>query len=497
LFSLGIVMWEVLTTEKLFRRNSDFETMQSIVSDDVPPPSKLRPDVPREVDHIVQRLLAKDAAQRYQTADELHEAIENVAVRTGSALSTSSLGRYMRELFGQRPEPWIELAVHEQMPEAFTVTSEPIPNNLRLSAADDFDRKLSAVPALTQRLTAQTQGARPPQLTPLRVDAQLLNHTTLGVGSGADADPRDLMRTQPIRESAPRIRNVVEFPGDRKQPSQPPTNQSSSMPHIGAFTPPGEMRAHTPSHTPPSSPHYPIASSASHRAFTGMPPSYPIQQRAQTRAHPTGKRSLALFIIVPAAVIGIVIGIALAVGGDDKPKEAVATETDDSVGSTKTMIATLERPAPPIEKHPEQPPAAVMPAATMDTTKPTEPTAPRAPSPATDEPLEMPEDQVAKPDRPEKKSEPRPDVAAMFRKADYADAVAACSASSRMVALNATVCTLSACKVKNAAKAKKWFAQVGAARRASVLDACDGVIAVEKPAPASNVCKTDPMACQH
>src|SRR6185369_4276232 len=46
LFSLGIVMWEVLTTEKLFRRNSDFETMQAIVSDEVPPPSQLRPEVP-------------------------------------------------------------------------------------------------------------------------------------------------------------------------------------------------------------------------------------------------------------------------------------------------------------------------------------------------------------------------------------------------------------------------------------------------------------------
>src|SRR5688572_11432306 len=86
LFSLGIVMWEMLTTEKLYRRNSDFETMQSIVNDDVPPPSRLRPDVPIEIDHIVMRLLHKDPAHRYQNADELHEAIENVAVRTGSAL---------------------------------------------------------------------------------------------------------------------------------------------------------------------------------------------------------------------------------------------------------------------------------------------------------------------------------------------------------------------------------------------------------------------------
>jgi serine/threonine protein kinase len=472
LFSLGIVMWEVLTTEKLFRRNSDFETMQAIVSEDVPPPSRLRPDVTPEIDYVVMRLLAKDPAQRYQTADELHEAIENVAVRTGSALSTASLGRYMRELFGQRPEPWIELAAQEQHPEAFTVTSEPIPNNLKLSPADEFDRKLSAVPALTQRLTAQTQGARPPALTPLRVDAQLMN-TAPGIGPGGANDPHDLMRTQPIRDSAQRIRNVVELPVERNQPSQPPTNQSGSMPRMGPFTPEhgvATARSHTPSLTPPNSPHYPIASSVSHPAFTGMPPSYPVQQRAHTQSQPPlSKRSRALVIVVPAAIVGIVIGIALAFGGSgDKRTEAAVADTS---GNTTAMVATPEPPPTPVEPEPV--------AAAPDQTQ----------AETTDEPLEMPEDPVTK-----RKPEPRPDVAAMFKRGDYADAVAACSASSRLVALNATACTLAACKTKHAAKAKKWFAQVGAAKKTSVLEDCDGVIAADKP---KTDCKANPMACQY
>src|SRR5678815_3645351 len=116
LFSLGICLWEMLTTERLFRRSSDFENMQAIVNERVPPPSSLRPEIPLEIDDIVMRLLAKNPDDRFQTGDELHEMIEGAAVRTGSALSAASLGRYMRELFGQKPEPWIELQTNDQMP---------------------------------------------------------------------------------------------------------------------------------------------------------------------------------------------------------------------------------------------------------------------------------------------------------------------------------------------------------------------------------------------
>ena len=73
------------------------------------------------------RLLAKTPEERFQTADELLEAIEQIAVRTQIVLSTAALGRFVRELFGQRPEPWIELRTSEAQPELVTVTSEPVP----------------------------------------------------------------------------------------------------------------------------------------------------------------------------------------------------------------------------------------------------------------------------------------------------------------------------------------------------------------------------------
>jgi serine/threonine protein kinase len=129
LFTLGIVLWEMLTTERLFRRSSDFENMTAIVTEAAPPPSAIRPGLAPEVDELTLRLLAKDPKDRFQTADELVETIEDIAKRHGALLSTTGLGRYMRELFGSRREPWLELeqitARDDKPAEGVTVTSDP------------------------------------------------------------------------------------------------------------------------------------------------------------------------------------------------------------------------------------------------------------------------------------------------------------------------------------------------------------------------------------
>jgi serine/threonine-protein kinase len=125
LFSLGIVTWELLAGERLFQRDTDYEAMDAIVKGQAPSLRARRRDVPAEVDALVQRLLAKEAAERYQNGDELVEAIDRIAVQTGLSLSNASLARFMRELFGQRPEPWAQMLARDPRAEAVTVTASP------------------------------------------------------------------------------------------------------------------------------------------------------------------------------------------------------------------------------------------------------------------------------------------------------------------------------------------------------------------------------------
>ncbi|HEV7553868.1 MAG TPA: protein kinase, partial [Kofleriaceae bacterium] len=148
LYALGIVMWEMLTVERLYKRDSDFEAMSAIITEPTPPPSSRRRDVPPELDRLVLRALAKSPDDRFQTAEELGEAIEAVAVQTSSPLSAASLSRFLRELFGPRPEPWKAVADRARG-EVVTVTSEPVPRELRVPTHDPVDRRLADVPDLS------------------------------------------------------------------------------------------------------------------------------------------------------------------------------------------------------------------------------------------------------------------------------------------------------------------------------------------------------------
>ena len=161
LFSLGIVMWEMLTVERLYKHDSDFDTMKAIIHAETPPPSSRRRDVPPELDAVVLRCLAKSPERRFQTAEELGEAIERVAVQTSSPLSAAGLSRFLRELFGAKPEPWRTLAVAEERAEIVTVTSEPIPKELQIPINDPVDRRLAAVVDLSVSMPVDFGGPAP------------------------------------------------------------------------------------------------------------------------------------------------------------------------------------------------------------------------------------------------------------------------------------------------------------------------------------------------
>jgi eukaryotic-like serine/threonine-protein kinase len=79
LYSVGVVLYELLTGKVPFTGESPVEIAMKHLSDTPPPPSELNPDVPEELDKIVMRALAKDPARRYQSAQEMDADLERVA----------------------------------------------------------------------------------------------------------------------------------------------------------------------------------------------------------------------------------------------------------------------------------------------------------------------------------------------------------------------------------------------------------------------------------
>ncbi|HEU4731202.1 MAG TPA: protein kinase [Kofleriaceae bacterium] len=108
-YSLGVVLYELATTTRLFKGDNDYLVMDQIVNGRVPAPRLRRPDLPGELSAIIMRAIAPDPERRYGSADELYVALDQFATRNGLMASTSAIAAYMRKQFGERPEPWLEL----------------------------------------------------------------------------------------------------------------------------------------------------------------------------------------------------------------------------------------------------------------------------------------------------------------------------------------------------------------------------------------------------
>jgi len=105
-FSLGIVLWELLTTQRLFRTDNDLATIQLIINSKPPPPRTLRPECPVELERIVLKALAADPEQRYQSAEDLQLDLEEFAREAKLKQSTIAFKVFMHELFADEICAW-------------------------------------------------------------------------------------------------------------------------------------------------------------------------------------------------------------------------------------------------------------------------------------------------------------------------------------------------------------------------------------------------------
>jgi serine/threonine protein kinase len=75
IYSLGVVMYKLLTGKLPFDASNNFSMIYHILNIEPPLPSAFRPEIPCELDTIVQRAMEKDTAKRYQTWDEFARAL--------------------------------------------------------------------------------------------------------------------------------------------------------------------------------------------------------------------------------------------------------------------------------------------------------------------------------------------------------------------------------------------------------------------------------------
>jgi TonB family protein len=98
LFSLGCVLHEMLTGERLFRGDSDMTVLELVRQAEVSPPSRVNPDVPAALDNVVIKALARDPEERYATGAEMLRDLETVLYSYTPAPGSADLAIYLNRL---------------------------------------------------------------------------------------------------------------------------------------------------------------------------------------------------------------------------------------------------------------------------------------------------------------------------------------------------------------------------------------------------------------
>ncbi len=101
IFAVGSLLYECVAGRPAFDGDSRMEICTKVIRDDPVPPSKLNPDVPPAVDRITMKALAKQPAERYQTASELITDLDTAL--SASGIASRAVPRITAHADGNRP----------------------------------------------------------------------------------------------------------------------------------------------------------------------------------------------------------------------------------------------------------------------------------------------------------------------------------------------------------------------------------------------------------
>jgi serine/threonine protein kinase/formylglycine-generating enzyme required for sulfatase activity len=146
IFSLAVVLYEILTGRRPFQGDSQTELLEQIVSVEVRPPRQLYDRIPRELDRICLKALAKRASERYSTAKDMADDLRHFLGGASEKEKSALTGREPTEA-GSAPPP-----TTPQLPSPTDQQQVKIvPKGLRSFDAADADFFLELLPGPRDR----------------------------------------------------------------------------------------------------------------------------------------------------------------------------------------------------------------------------------------------------------------------------------------------------------------------------------------------------------
>lgn len=223
-FAMGVTLYELLTGTRLFADASPLMVVKRITQDDVPPPSRINPNIPAVLDAVVAQATARTHKRRFRDALSLAKHLEDVLDRHRWQMNPAVLGQWLVEnaagILPPRPEV---LGAMEEPPAV--VGRELVASPAELVARVREGR--------TSTLTQESEIGRPVQGTPLPTARSWTDTSTQRLDPVPPGSPLAVVPGTPLPVEAPRPftqapTQLLPFQGGTPAPAQRFTAGSSS-----------------------------------------------------------------------------------------------------------------------------------------------------------------------------------------------------------------------------------------------------------------------------
>jgi len=132
LYSLGVLLYEMITHRKIFDADSEFSMLEKVRSAKVEFPPDIFENIPADFLHVVQKALEKNPDHRYQSAHDMRVDLENYLATTHERLSEKTIANYLKHLFREEIDEEMkiltegtEILVEKPAPQKTFLTSPP------------------------------------------------------------------------------------------------------------------------------------------------------------------------------------------------------------------------------------------------------------------------------------------------------------------------------------------------------------------------------------
>jgi len=158
-FSTGVVLWELLTGRPLFLRDNEAATLYAIMNEPIRAPSRLRPDVPPELDRIVMCALSRTPVDRYDTAEEMEIDLERF-LADQPKYDGRVAARMLEDLFGStRAEAKRAIAQTRSLGRNISLVMK-LRTDVRTDLAEQLDSLASKVGSAPREILAEPEPHR-------------------------------------------------------------------------------------------------------------------------------------------------------------------------------------------------------------------------------------------------------------------------------------------------------------------------------------------------